>query len=187
MSWHVELLNNTVKISEECAAELFKAQRSYTEIWWSPDEVRDSKGIVTFNSDHYEHIDWIENSDLDAILKKHRVSGDITFGDLEGSATARFWGYRFDGKGGMVELKGRIQWQEKTDELSGKSFALTGTIGYTRDFAQQLIEDAGGTFRTSVSSKTDYLIVGEKPGSKLAKARQLGVAILTEEEFLQML
>jgi DNA ligase (NAD+) len=68
--------------------------------------------------------------------------------------------------------------------LEGKTLVVTGTLkGYTRDEIHELIARHGGRAATSVSAKTDYLVAGEEAGSKLAKARQLGVPILTEEEF----
>ncbi len=72
--------------------------------------------------------------------------------------------------------------------LKGKSFVLTGTLkGMTRSQAKERIKALGGSVASSVSSKTDYLVVGESPGSKLQKAKELGVEILDEDSFLNML
>jgi DNA ligase (NAD+) len=66
--------------------------------------------------------------------------------------------------------------------LAGKTFVLTGTLAkYTRDTAKKLIEDAGGRVSGSVSKKTDYVVAGEDAGSKLDKARELGVAVIDEK------
>ena len=76
----------------------------------------------------------------------------------------------------------------KDEPLSGKTFVLTGKLqGSSRDEAKALIEGLGGSVTDSVSSKTSYLVVGEDPGSKLDKARKLGIATLTEAEFLKLL
>ncbi len=77
----------------------------------------------------------------------------------------------------------------KTDGLlTGKTFVLTGTLSkYTRDEATRRIEASGGKVSGSVSKKTDYLLAGEAAGSKLKKAQELGVPVITEEEFEQML
>ena len=81
-----------------------------------------------------------------------------------------------------------VQWPEsdpiETTEngaLSGKTFVITGTLPtLTRDEAKEMIQQAGGKVTGSVSSKTDYLVAGEKAGSKLAKAQKLDVSILDE-------
>jgi DNA ligase (NAD+) len=72
--------------------------------------------------------------------------------------------------------------------LAGKTFVLTGTLErHTRDQAKQLIEDAGGKVAGSVSKKTDYVVAGAEAGSKLDKAKELGVAVIGEKEMEELL
>ncbi len=72
--------------------------------------------------------------------------------------------------------------------LAGKTFILTGTLAnYKREEAKNLIEKLGGKVSTSVSSATDYIVVGENPGSKLDKAKKLNVEILSEKDFEQLI
>lgn len=72
--------------------------------------------------------------------------------------------------------------------ISGKIFVLTGTLSkYKRDDAAKIIEDLGGRVSSSVSKKTDYVLAGEEAGSKLEKAKQLGVKVIDENEFETML
>jgi len=72
--------------------------------------------------------------------------------------------------------------------LEGKTFVLTGTLpGMSRAEATKAVKTAGGRVTSSVSKKTDYVVVGESPGSKHDKAVQLGVAILNEDEFKELL
>jgi DNA ligase (NAD+) len=72
--------------------------------------------------------------------------------------------------------------------LAGRTFVLTGTLaGLTRDEARQLIEDRGGKVSGSVSRKTSYVVAGTEPGSKLEKATALGVTVLDEPAFRELL
>lgn len=74
------------------------------------------------------------------------------------------------------------------DRLSGLTFVVTGTLeGYSRDGIHAVIEQNGGKTSSSVSKKTSYLVAGESAGSKLDKARELGVKIITEAEFNEMI
>ena len=72
--------------------------------------------------------------------------------------------------------------------LAGKTLVVTGTLpGFSREEAEDAIRAAGGHATGSVSAKTDYLVAGEKAGSKLAKAEQLGVPVLDEDAFRRVL
>ncbi len=89
--------------------------------------------------------------------------------------------------------KAGLQFEEKRrrsakqSALTGKTVVLTGTLSsYTREQARQMIEDSGGHVVSSVSSKTDYVVVGADPGSKHDKAKKLGVRIVEEEEFVRL-
>jgi DNA ligase (NAD+) len=73
--------------------------------------------------------------------------------------------------------------ERATGVLKGKTFVITGTLpSLTREEAKALIERHGGKVTDSVSRKTDYLVVGESPGSKLDKARALGIPTLDEAQ-----
>lgn len=72
--------------------------------------------------------------------------------------------------------------------LAGKRFVFTGALReLTRHEAEELVRSLGGEASSSVSRKTDYVVVGENPGSKLARARELGIKTLTEEEFKELI
>ncbi|WP_141266999.1 NAD-dependent DNA ligase LigA [Thermodesulfovibrio sp. Kuro-1] len=77
--------------------------------------------------------------------------------------------------------------EKKPSPLKGLTFVITGTLPKPREEVKEIIEKAGGKVSSSVSKNTDYLLVGEDPGSKLAKAQALGVKTLSYEEFLKML
>jgi DNA ligase (NAD+) len=86
-------------------------------------------------------------------------------------------------------LNFEVKPEEKAKKkLAGKTFVFTGTLkNFTREEAKEKVEELGGKVSNSVSRKTDYVVVGENPGSKYDKARQLGVKIITEEEFLELI
>jgi DNA ligase (NAD+) len=87
---------------------------------------------------------------------------------------------------GGVQMEGEAE--ERARPLAGKTFVLTGTLGsLTRDEATERITALGGRVASSVSGKTDFVVVGENAGSKYRKARDMGVPILNEDEFLAML
>lgn len=121
--WTIHEVTNTVKISKKCAKDLFEASASeyegttYHDLWDNAGQVT-YKGKLVFNSDHQEHMDYLSgdySEKLLAVLMKHKVKGDIGFADLEGDGAGNFWGYRFDGKGGMKELIGQVTWTEKEE------------------------------------------------------------------------
>lgn len=86
-----------------------------------------------------------------------------------------------------LPLKGETR-KKKKEIFSGKAFVLTGSLnGFTREEATELIISLGGRVSSSVSQKTDFLLVGRDPGSKYRKAVTLGVKTVTEEEFSNMI
>jgi len=82
----------------------------------------------------------------------------------------------------------RLVVSRKAQPLAGKTFVLTGTLAsMSRDEAKEKLVELGAKVAGSVSTKTDYVVVGEDPGSKADKARELGVAMLGEKEFLKFI
>ena len=89
---------------------------------------------------------------------------------------------------GVQIAPGMATGDRRKSSLAGKTFVFTGGLDYfTRDRAQQAVEAAGARVSSIVSKKTSYLVVGRDPGSKLDRARTLGVTILTEEEFAALI
>jgi len=77
---------------------------------------------------------------------------------------------------------------KRSDKLAGKTIVVTGSLGnFTRQQIDQTIRQAGAKFSSSVSKKTDFVLAGNNPGSKLDKARTLGVRVIDEKEFLELL
>ncbi|HEY2116166.1 MAG TPA: NAD-dependent DNA ligase LigA [Candidatus Angelobacter sp.] len=87
--------------------------------------------------------------------------------------------------GKYLNFKGEKK--QRGTALAGKTFVITGTLSnYSREAAKKLVEDAGGKVSGSVSKKTDYVIAGDDPGSKLDKARELGVQVIDEKQMEQL-
>ncbi len=90
-----------------------------------------------------------------------------------------------------LKLSGvNVNYQDSTvsKKLEGKTIVVTGTlVGVTRNEIKKIIEDNGGTAASSVSKKTSFVVAGENAGSKLDKANELGIEVITEERFLQLI
>ncbi len=119
-----------------------------------------------------------------AILKARRALEDANMRPIldETESLLREWGIHW--------TQDRSDYQQAADEspLAGKTFVLTGTLAeMTRDEARAAIEAAGGKVTGSVSSRTDYLVAGDKAGSKRDKAEKLGVPVLSEDKLKALL
>jgi DNA ligase (NAD+) len=88
-------------------------------------------------------------------------------------------------KAGVKVIEPKIKEKGK---LAGKTFLFTGALkDFGREEARNLVESLGGMTASSVSKKVDFVVVGEDPGSKSDKAKELGIKILTEEDFKRMI
>ncbi len=88
---------------------------------------------------------------------------------------------------GLAMEEEQRQVSEENSQFAGKTVVVTGALRhYTRDSIKAVLKQIGARPTSSVSAKTNFVIVGEKPGSKFTKAQELGVRILTEEEFMQI-
>lgn len=118
MAWNICLIENTIVVTRGIAADLYAAQQAGKTLccpWENENEIINwhpirPKGVLHFEYDHMEHMDFLWDAKIQEILKQHEVEGVVKFGSLEGDNEGKFWGYEFDGKGGLVELKGTIEW-----------------------------------------------------------------------------
>lgn len=137
-------------------------------------------------SDNFKDIDSIMNSSAEDISK---IDG---FGLVMAQSVVDFMSMPqsqkliADLKAAGVNMKAEDTHID--NRFSGKTFVLTGTLTkYTRSEASRIIENYGGKASSSVSKKTDYVLAGEAAGSKLAKATELGIKIINEDEFAEMI
>jgi DNA ligase (NAD+) len=134
--------------------------------------------------------------DLDALTQASQEELEAVpgIGPTIAESVARF----FQDRHNRAELKRLdslgVRWPKPTHRrrsdgpLAGKTLVLTGSLsGLTRDEAKERITHAGGRVASSVSKKTDYVVAGEEPGSKLARAQELGVAVIDETELRRLL
>lgn len=139
---------------------------------------------------HFGTASALEAADVESLKTVDEV-GDIVarsvvdFFELPANRTLL---RRLEASGLCLEECAAAQPAEQNPNIAGKNYVVTGTLSlYTRDEIHAIIKSLGGKASGSVSAKTDYLIAGEKAGSKLARAESLGVRVLTETEFRQML
>lgn len=137
-------------------------------------------------SEHFRTLDNISSATVGDILE---IDG---FGEIMALSVVEFFSKEETKKLIRALKEAGLNMESKKvmvdDRFSGKTFVLTGTLPtYTRTEAGALVEKFGGKVSGSVSKKTSYVIAGEEAGSKLTKAQLLGVPVITEEEFLEMI
>lgn len=142
-------------------------------------------------ADYFGQIDRLMDAEEDALLQIHEV------GPIVAQSITQFFAEQHNRE--VIErlrLSG-ITWEESANThsssdtplaLQGKTFVLTGTLEQmTRDEAKSEIQRLGGKVTSSVSRKTEYVVAGRDPGSKLSKAEKLDVPVLNEADFIQLL
>lgn len=133
-----------------------------------------------FNGDHYEFIQAL-SSDYD-------FSQIDDFGEITNKSLHDWWKSK-DPMAELLPIEMNFIVEEKSvdNSLSGLKFCITGMFSQSRDELKAILESKGAKFISSVSKNLDVLFVGDKAGSKLAKAQQLGIKIAYENELMKML
>jgi DNA ligase (NAD+) len=141
-----------------------------------------------FLADHFGSLDQLAAAGAEELTEVEEVGPRIA------ESIAAFFAEKRNREVVDKLRKAGLQFEHKKEvhkgnqPLDGKQFVLTGTLpGYSRDDAKKMIEDAGGRVVGSVSKKTDYVVVGAEPGSKLAKAKSLGVKTIDEGGLIKLL
>ncbi len=138
---------------------------------------------------HYLDLDKLSKATVEELQEIEGVGPNIAEAIVD-------WFARPANQNLLVKLKSAGVWpvssQQSADsgqpgKLSGLSFVVTGTLaGFTRDGIKEFIQANGGKVVGSVSKKTDYLVAGENPGSKLEKARELSISVIDEDKLRGM-
>jgi DNA ligase (NAD+) len=139
-----------------------------------------------FLAEHFGSMEALESAGVEELQNVNEVGPRIAESIVEffGIAANRKLVERL--REAELTLTGKKK--ERGTKLAGKTFVLTGTlVRFTRDEAKKMIEDAGGKVTGSVSKKTDYVVAGADAGSKLDKAKELGVRVIEEKEMTLLL
>ena len=138
--------------------------------------------LATILAEHYFSIDDLMKAKEEELMQLNEIGPEVarsivTFFSQKGN---RELIQRLKNMGIILPIKRK----KETGILTGKTIVFTGSLTqFSRDEAERLVMSLGGQASSSVSKKTDYVVVGADPGSKYEKAKSLGIAILTEEEF----
>lgn len=137
-------------------------------------------------SNEFGTLDALQKAGYEELIKIREIGPEVA------KSILAFFGEERNLK--LIEklIKGGVSYKAekavKGGPLEGKAFVFTGTLkDFSRDEAEKLVESLGGRATSSVSKKTDYVIAGEEAGSKLDKARELGVKVITEEDFKELI
>lgn len=136
-------------------------------------------------AEHFRNLDALQKATIDQLLEVPGIGLELAKNIVEFFNLPEI-------KEEIEQLKKEVNTSElsskKEEVLKGKKFVLTGTLkNFTRKEAEELIVSLGGKVSSSVSKNTDFVIVGENPGSKLQKAKALNVKTITEEEFIKLI
>jgi DNA ligase (NAD+) len=138
-------------------------------------------------AEHFGSLDKLARASEEELLQVEEVGPRVS------EAIREFFGEKRNRAVIEKLRKAGLQFEQKIvrkaeGKLAGRQFVLTGTLPtYSRDEAKRLIEEAGGRVTGSVSTKTDYVVAGSDPGSKLDKARALGVKTINEAELVKLI
>ncbi len=138
-------------------------------------------------ADNFRDMETLRNAGYDALVSIPEVGPEVAKSVI-----------LFFEQGGTKDLLGKLEqagvWYERKEVvlvekkvLEGQTFVFTGRISMPREEANSLVERLGGKVALSVSKKTDYVVAGEEAGSKLEKAEKLGVKIIDEAEFMEII
>jgi DNA ligase (NAD+) len=134
---------------------------------------------------HFESIERIMDAKEDELLSVHEIGDEVARSVVDYFADEKNRRVIEDMRRNGLDLVWEARRREKT--LAGTRVVFTGTLAKLhRDEAKRMVEERGGRVTSSVSKNTSFVVVGEDAGSKAEKAKELGVKVLTEQEFLAL-
>ena len=143
-----------------------------------------SCAVAAVLAEHFSTIEQLQNASVEQLSQIQEI-GEIIAETVHGFLNCDYGKKTIAGlvEAGVVMRSEQVS-RSLGGELAGKTLVVSGTLEkYTRDEIHAIIERQGGKAASSISKRTDYLVAGEKAGSKLAKAEKLGVKVITEKEF----
>jgi len=138
---------------------------------------------------NFRDMEELRNATYDKLVSIPEIGPEVAKSILlffEQESTARLL-RKLEEAGVRYEPGRKPEGEAREKVLAGKTFVFTGRISIPREEAKRKVEQLGGRVSSSVTKKTDYVVAGEEPGSKLEKAHKLGVKVIDEEEFMKML
>ncbi|MGH9325698.1 MAG: NAD-dependent DNA ligase LigA [Terriglobia bacterium] len=139
-------------------------------------------------ADHFGSLDRLAQADAEALQQVDEIGPKTSHGIVEFFSEKRNLAVLEKLRAAGVHFEQGKAVKRGAQPLAGKQFVLTGTLPhYSRDEARKMLEEAGGRVTASVSKNTDYVVVGADPGSKLEKARSLGVRTISEEDLQNLI
>lgn len=190
----VEQIANLERKAEKSASKLIEQienskQRGLQRLLYGLDIRHVGERYAKILARHYRNIENLANATVEELDDIHEIGLAVAesvyhfFRNPKNLEVVE----RLKNAGVKTELDGDANAQTN-ENFNGKTFVLTGKLEqFTRDEAAKLIEDFGGRVSSSVSKKTDYVVAGADAGSKLTKAESLGVKVLSEDEFKEMI
>ena len=145
-------------------------------------------GVARLLTNKYHSIDELKEADRDDLISINDVGPQIAESIMSFFSESHNQQVIEKLREAGITLSEEEDKKEGEEIFDGEKFVFTGALdNYTRSEASSLVREAGGRVTSSVSSKTDYLVIGSNPGSKYDKAQDLGVTILDEGEFEELL
>ena len=144
--------------------------------------------VSTLLTERFSSVDLLRKATVEELAAVHEI-GDVIAESVHDWLTSDYGTHVIDH---LISAGVSMKVQQTNDiregPLSGKTVVVTGTLkSFTRQEAEEAIQQAGGRSSSSVSKKTDYVVAGDEAGSKLAKAEKLGVTVLNNDQFKELL